>query len=150
LPASPEDRVIPRAAGGVISRHPIELPLNSAGLIDVLDQGKQRWAFDFRSHTGKVAQLSLYDSTCHPFPAFVSPSEFIVFGCHGGTTRQQLAGFNLRGDEMWEQTLYGSYIAPRLEYAPASGRFALGRIIMNSAAIPTDTLDPAMVTGQTV
>jgi hypothetical protein len=149
-PNGPGGHVIPSVAGGAISPRPLELPLNSTGMIDVLDQGKQRWAFDFRSHAGKVDQLSLYDSTCYPIPAFVSPSEFVVFGCHGGTTRQQLAGFNLHGDEMWEQTLYGSYIAPRLEYAPAGGRFALGRVLTNSAAISTDTLDPAMVSGQVV
>ncbi|WP_213804582.1 hypothetical protein [Granulicella sp. dw_53] len=149
-PASPDGQVIATSAGGVISRNIVELPVNSSGMLNVLDQGHQRWAFDFHDHTGKLTELSLYDSTCRPLPVFVSASEFVSFGCHGGTARQQIAGFNLRGEEMWEQTLYGSYVAPHLEYAPAAGRFALSRVLMNAAAIPTDFLVPSMLNGQTI
>jgi hypothetical protein len=149
-PNGPEGRVVPRVAGGALARQPVDLPITSAGILNVLDQGRQRWAFDFHPHAGKTQELGLYDSTCRPSATFVSPSEFISFGCHGGSTRQQLAAFNLRGDEMWEQTLYGSYIAPHLEFSPASGRFALSRVLMASAAIPTDTLVSAQLNGQTV
>ena len=150
LPTAPTGRPIARVAGRAIARRPIELPVNSAGLLNVLDQGHDRWAFDFRSHAGKVTQLALFDSTCRPLPLFISPTEFLAFGCHGGTVRQQLGAFNLRGEEMWEQTLSGSFIAPSFIYAPVAGRFAIGRLVMNAAAISTDTLVPSQLNGQFV
>jgi hypothetical protein len=149
-PEPASGQIIPRAAGIALSRRPIELPLSSEGLLNVLDQGRQRWAFDFKSHSGKRSELALFDSTCRPVPYFISPSEFLVFGCHGGNTRQTIAAFNLRGDATWQQVLSGSYIAPSFVFAPAAGRFALGRLIINSAVVGIDTLDPSMVLAQSV
>ena len=150
LPSAAGEDVVVNYAGGALARGVVDLPLSSVGMINVIDQGKQQWAFDFRSHTGKVNPLNLYDSTCRPLPLFVTASEYIVFSCRGGTVRQQLSAFNLRGDQMWEQTLTGSYIAPHLEFAPSVGRFALGRLLMTGAAIATDTLDAAQLSGQSV
>ncbi|CAN5566713.1 hypothetical protein BH10ACI4_BH10ACI4_14340 [soil metagenome] len=149
-PFDPAGRPLIRVAGRAIAARPTELPINPAGMLRVLDQGRGRWAFDFRTHTGKTSELALFDSTCRPQPIFVSPSEFLAFGCRGGGVRQQLGAFNLRGDEMWEQTLAGSYISPSFVYAPTAGRFAFGRLSMNSAAIATDTLVPAQLNGQFV
>ncbi len=149
-PVSGRDYVIPRSAGVALSRAPVELPLNATGYVHILDQGHSRWAFDFNSHSGKVLQLALYDSTCRPYPILVSAGEFITFGCRGGGTRQQLAAFNLRGDEMWEQTLSGTYLSPNFAYAPAVGRFALSRLLVVAAAINTDTLSSSEVTAQNV
>lgn len=146
----PSGQIVPRNAGMALSRHAIELPLTSEGLLNVLDQGHYRWAFDFKSHAGKRLELALFDSTCRPVPFFISPSEFLVFGCHGGTTRQLLAGFNLRGDATWQQMLSGSYIAPSFVFAPVAGRFALGRLIINSAVVGVDSLDPSMVIAESV
>ena len=143
-------QIIPRNAGTAVSRHAIELPLSSEGLLNVLDQGHFRWAFDFKSHSGKRLELALFDSTCRPVPFFISPSEFLVFGCHGGSTRQIIAGFNLRGDATWQQALSGSYVAPSFVFAPVAGRFALGRLIINSASVGIDTLDPSMVLAESV
>jgi hypothetical protein len=142
--------IIPRVAGGALSARPIVLPLASTGLLQVIDQGHQRWAFDFRSHTGKISELALFDSTCRPVPTFVGPSEFVAFGCHGGGTRGVLGGFNLRGDATWLSALSGTYIAPTFDYAPSAGRFALGRLLINSASVGVETLDPAMVNSQSV
>ena len=143
-------QITPRTAGMALSRHAIELPLTSEGLLNVLDQGHYRWAFDFKGHNGKRSELALFDSTCRPSPYFISPSEFLVFGCHGGTTRQLLAGFNLRGDATWQIALTGTYIAPSFVFAPVAGRFALGRLIINSASVGVDSLDPSMVLAETV
>ncbi len=145
-----DGRVVPMYAGIAHTRRPVELPLNGVGFINAVDQGHQTWAFDFRSHDGKTLPLALYDSTCRPLASFISQGEFIALGCHGGTVRQQLAGFNLRGDAMWIQTLGGSYLAPHLEFAPITGRFAIERINLLGAAILTDELVPAQLTGQTV
>lgn len=151
LPPGPgRDYVVPRVAGTALSRHIVALPLNAAGYLDVLDQGRQSWAFDFDSYAGKTLQLGVFGSTCRPYPSFVSASEFIAFSCHGGTTRQELSAFNLRGDQMWEQTMSGSFLSPSFVYAPASGRFALERLIVSSAAIETDSITQAEITAQTV
>lgn len=147
---SQSGQIVPRNAGMAVSRHVIDLPLTSEGLLNVLDEGNYRWAFDFKSHAGKRLELALFDSTCRPVPFFISPSEFLVFGCHGGTTRQTIAAFNLRGDATWQQVLSGSYIAPSFVFAPVAGRFALGRLIINSASVGIDTLDPSMVLAESV
>ena len=142
--------ITPHPVGRAFAEHPVGLPLSPTGILRVLDQGNQRWAFDFLAHTGKTSELALFDSTCPPVPLFISPSEFIAFGCHGGTVRQQLAGFNLHGDAPWQMALSGPYLAPSLDFAPAAGRFALERLLVNSAAIDTQSLVPEQLDGQTV
>jgi len=58
LPSAAGQGVVVAYAGGALARGVVDLPLSSAGMINVLDQGKQQWAFDFRSHTGKVNPLN--------------------------------------------------------------------------------------------
>ena len=142
--------VTPTFAGVVVSEHTGDIPATTAGYLAVVDQGHQHWAFDFHSYNGKVAELSPFDSTCSPAPLFVSHSEFIAFGCRGGQTMQQIGGFNMRGEEMWEQGLFGSFIAPSLAYAPAGGRFALSRIMIRSSAVPDQMISNDEVSSQTV
>jgi hypothetical protein len=63
---------------------------------------------------------------------------------------QQIGGFNMRGEEMWEQGLFGDYTSPVLAYAPAGGRFALSRVLLHSSAIPDQPISPDEVSSQTV
>src|SRR5271168_5315820 len=137
-------------AGVVESRSTGDIPATTAGYLAIVDQGRQHWAFDFHSYAGKVDELSPFDSTCSPAPIFVSHSEFIAFGCHNGQTRQQLGGFNMRGEEMWEQGLFGDFIAPSLAYAPAGGRFALSRIMVRSSAVADQPISSDEVSAQAV
>jgi hypothetical protein len=58
-PEGPNGRVIPRVAGGALARQAVDLPITSAGILNVLDQGRQRWAFDFHPHAGKTQELGL-------------------------------------------------------------------------------------------
>ena len=45
----------------------------------------------------------------------------------------------MRGQEMWEQGLFGDFIAPSLVYAPSSGRFAFSRILLRGITLsPTN------------
>jgi hypothetical protein len=148
--AEKDGTVTAKDVGAVRANHIIELPTSPGGILQVLDQGRQRWAFDFKTYSGNLKELSLFDSTCRPIPVFISLSEFIVFGCRGGSARQQLAGFNLRGDATWEMSLSGPFIAPHLVYAPSAGRFALERVITVGLAFPPDTVDPGFFTGQSV
>jgi|SRR5579871_2131576 len=127
------DEVRLRAAGESHARVPGRIPTTAAGYLAVLDQGRDHWAFDFNTYGGKVSELSPFDSSCRPSPLFVTRSEFIAFGCHGGHTPQTIGAFNLKGEEMWEQSLSDSYVAPSAVFAPATGRFALSRLITHGS-----------------
>jgi hypothetical protein len=139
-----------RPAGAIQTPKAGDIPATTAGYLAVIDQGHQHWAFDFHSYSGKVDELSPFDSTCRPAPLFVSHSEFIAFGCHSGQNRQQLGGFNMRGEEMWEQGLFGDFMAPSIAYAPAGGRFALSRIMLRSSFIFDQPISADQVNGQFV
>ena len=56
----------------------------------------------------------------------------------------------MRGEEMWEQGLFGDYTSPVLAYAPAGGRFALSRVMLRSSAIPDQPISADEVSSQTV
>ncbi len=144
------DPVKPVYAGAVAIPHAGDIPATVAGYLAVVDQGRQHWAFDFHSYSGKVAELSPFDSTCSPAPLFVSHSEFIAFGCHSGQTRQQLGGFNMRGEEMWEQGLFGDFTAPSLAFAPAAGRFALSRVLLHNSVVSDQPISSDEISAQTV
>jgi hypothetical protein len=139
-----------RPGGALRSRVPGRIPANAAGYIAILDQGRQRWGFDFRSYGGKVKELGGLDSTCMPSPMLVSRSEFVAFGCHLSHTPQILGAFNLRGEEMWEQNMTESYVSPTFSYAPGSGRFALSRVLTRSSLVTSDSVTPEMFDGQIV
>jgi hypothetical protein len=139
-----------RSAGVVQAQNTGDIPASTAGYLAVVDLGRQHWGFDFHSYTGKTDELAPFDSTCSPAPIFVSHSEFIAFGCKNGQTRQLLGGFNMRGEEMWQQGLFGDFIAPSLVYAPAGGRFALSRIMLRSSAIADQPISSDQVATQSV
>jgi hypothetical protein len=149
---SPDDGgpVQPAYAGVVESRNTGDIPATTAGYLAVVDQGRQHWAFDFHSYAGKIDELSPFDSSCPPAPLFVSHSEFIAFGCRGGQTMQQVGAFNMHGEEMWEQGLFGDFLAPSLAYAPAGGRFALSRVLLRNSAIADQPVSADEVSGQAV
>jgi hypothetical protein len=133
------------------TRVPGRIPANSAGYLATLDQGKQHWAFDFHTYGGKVKELSPFDSTCRPSPVLVSRSEFIAFGCGLNHAPQVLGGFNMRGEEMWQQNLMESYVAPTFAYAPKGGRFVMSRVLTHSGLVQAgDVLQPELVSGQSI
>lgn len=144
------DQIDLQQGGALRSRTAGRIPANSAGYIAILDQGQQRWGFDFRSYGGKVKELAAFDSTCRPSPVLVSRSEFIAFGCHLSHTPQVVGAFNLRGEEMWEQNMTERYVAPTFSYAPSGGRFALSRVLTRAMLMDEDSVVPEMFDGQNV
>jgi hypothetical protein len=80
----------------------------------------------------------------------VSHAEFVAFGCRGSDDSQDFAGFNLQGEEMWQQNFYESYVSPLFAFAPAAGRFALGRTLVNNPIDPDIPLFTSMVSSQEV
>jgi len=150
IPPGSGDQVGLRPAGSVRSRVPGRIPATADGYLAIIDQGRQHWAFDFNSYAGKTNELSPFDSSCRPSPLFVSRSEFIAFGCHGGNAMQVIGAFNMRGEEMWEQTFLEAYTAPSFVFAPSSGRFALSRMIAHSSVGNTEPLMAELLGGQSV
>jgi hypothetical protein len=144
------EEVKPRFAGVVRSDGVGNIASTTAGYLAVIDQGHQHWAFDFNSYSGKTNELSPFDSTCRPSPFFVSRAQFIAFGCHSGGTRQLIGGFDMHGQEMWEQNLFGEYTSPSLVFAPASGRFAFSRVLLHSSTVPDQPLSTDELGGQSI
>jgi hypothetical protein len=138
------------SAGVVRSRTAVAVPMTGAGTLELLDGGKDRWLFNFDEHSGKVHELAEWDSSCFPRPTFVGPSEFVAFGCRGSADKLDIAGFNMKGQEMWEQGFFDAYVAPTFDFAPAAGRFALGRTIVSTSLEPDALLTQSVVNGQEV
>jgi len=146
-PAGSPDQIGLRYAGISRARSVGRIPVSAEGYLAIIDQGRSHWAFDFNSYSGKTSELSPFDSSCRPVPIFVSRSEFIAFGCHGNNTPQVIGGFNMRGEQMWQQTVLDFYLAPSFAFAPSSGRFALSRIISHAQS---EMLIPELVGSQSV
>ena len=70
--------------------------------VALLDQGRQHWAFNFDTFTGKTLELAAFDSSCRPTPLFVSQSEFIA------EARKQLK--TLPADEYPNLTRFADYV----------------------------------------
>lgn len=136
-------------AGAIRTKVPLALPLTTAGYLEIMDGGRGTWLFNFDEHAGKVDELLAFDTSCFPRSEFVSHTEFVVFGCRGSDDRQSLAGFNLKGDEMWQENFTDTHVAPTFSFAPAAGRFALGRLAVNGIVDP-ENVSPAAVNGQEV
>jgi hypothetical protein len=64
--------------------------------------------------------------------------------------RQSLAGFNLKGEEMWQQNFSDQHVSPTFAFAPAAGRFALGRIVVTGATDAEGPLPESVVSAQEV
>lgn len=148
-PIGGEAEVQVKKAGTVGARNMVLLPVDAAGFVSVIDEGRSHWAFNFNQHTGKVNELSPFDSTCHPVPFLVSRSEFISFGCRGGQDPKELGGFNLRGEEMWEQNFTENFTSPTFSFAPAAGRFAMSRLI-TSSPVSDNLLVPEQLLAQNI
>lgn len=130
--AESEHRFLVSGAGAILARAPLVLPMTTAGFLDVLEGSKNAWMFNFDEHAGKVDELAEWNTSCFPHATFVGHAEFVAFGCRGSDDRHQLAGFNLKGEEMWQQNLLESYVSPTFAFAPTAGRFALGRTLVST------------------
>jgi hypothetical protein len=135
-------------AGVVRAPAAVSVPMTRAGILDVLSGGKDRWLFNFNENSGKVDELAEWDATCGPRAIFVSHSEFVAFACRGSQDAPEIAGFNLKGEQMWEQGLYEPFVAPGFAFAPAAGRFVLERTVLTTSIEAESTLPPSAVAGE--
>ena len=144
------DNLVLSSAGTIGARSPVDIPMTTAGFLDVIESGKNSWFFNFDEHAGKVDELAEWDTTCFPQSTFIGHSEFVAIGCRGGADRQSLAGFNLKGEQMWQQNFLETQTALTYSFAPAGGRFALGRILVKGPFDPEGTLTADAVSQQEV
>ena len=122
-------------AGGVRAKNLVDFsPLASTGFIQSTNEAPNRWLFDYKGYTGKMAQLAGFETSCDPLPMWVSGSEFVTFGCRGSQERADLAGFNMKGEEMWQMNFGERQGFPEIVAAPAAGRFAVSRALTFSIA----------------
>ncbi len=149
-PARPMERVVVQAAGLAMAAGLVNLSLTSAGYVEVLRESPTRWLFDFDFYAGKYVELSPFDTSCRPHPFFVSASEFVAFGCRGGDDRLMIGGFNMRGEQMWQQNFTDTHAGPNFAFAPGAGRFALSRNIVSQGAGITVDFAPAAFTTQEI
>ncbi len=146
---SAED-LVPISAGAVLARATVDIPMTTGGFLEVKAGGKDQWLFDFDSHSGKSSEVGSLDTSCSPHTTFVGHGEFVAFGCRGSDDRQEMAGFNLNGEEMWQQNFSDTHVSATFAFAAAAGRFALGRIIVSGAFDPDGSLPESVVNSQEV
>ena len=137
-------------AGSVGAPGLISLAATSEGFLDIKKESARSWLFDFVTHSGKRTELSAYDTSCAPHPTFVSRSEFVAFGCRGSSDKAELSFFNLKGEEPWVSVLSGTHVSPSIVSAPGSGRFALGRTLVNGAVFDAENLSTEDMTSQEI
>jgi hypothetical protein len=146
----PAGKLVAVAAGAIRAHTTGTLPLTAVGFLDELEGGKGSWMFNFDEHAGKVHELAEWDTSCFPRANFVGPGEFVAFGCRGSDDSHMFAGFNLKGELMWQQNFVQSYVSPTFAFAPAAGRFALGRTMVSNETVADSMLASSVVTGQVV
>lgn len=142
--------MVARSAGTIGAPNLISLPATGDGFLDINKESAQSWLFDFVSHSGKRVELSPYETSCAPRPFFISRSEFLAFGCRGGTDRLELSYFNMKGEEPWLSVLTGTQVSPSIIGAPLTGRFAMSRTLVNATMLNPDTLTTEDLTAQEI
>jgi hypothetical protein len=147
---SAEDGLRVTPAGTIRTKTAVALPMTAAGRLETIEDGKNGWLFNFDEHAGKVDELAGFVTTCLPRPMLVGHGEFVAFGCHGLNNAADLAGFNMKGEQMWQENFMDMQAAPTFAFAPDAGRFALGRILVNGDFDPDGSLPASVVTGQEV
>jgi hypothetical protein len=148
--AAAADGLLVVSAGKIRTQTAVALPMTSAGRLETIEDGKSRFLFNFDEHAGKIDELAGFETTCYPRPTLVGHGEFVAFGCRGAANSVDLAGFNMKGDEMWQQSFYDSHVAPTFAFAPRAGRFALGRTLVSADLDPEAAVPASAVTGQEV
>ena len=149
-PDQPGGRMLVQSSGLAVAKAAVDLPIGPAGYIEVSQESTNRWLFDFDAYDGKYIELAPFDSTCRPRPIFVSVSEFVAFGCMGNSDHLAIGGFNLRGEQMWQQNFTDAQAFPNFSFAPEGGRFALSRNIVASTAGITVDFAPSSFTTQEI
>ncbi len=144
------DVVVARLAGRIHTSKPVSIPLTTEGFLETNSTTRDGVLFNFLTYTGKSMDLGDFPTSCSPKPSFVSSSEFVAFGCRGSEDSTDLAGFNLRGDFLWQMNFTDLYAYPSIASAVSAGRFALSRTLTLSNIFGSETPSSSQLSGQEV
>ncbi len=116
--------------GHLVSPSMLALPLTHDGYIHAAEIYPDDWDLIYTQLSGKDTILGDVVSTCRPGAAFLSNSEVLVETCNGNDTAVILTVVTLGKKELWQQTLADAGTDPSIRTTPASGRFAVSRILL--------------------
>ncbi len=137
--SGPRRRILGRLDGRLFTSTAVSIPLTSEGFLRTRSTTRDGVLLDFLTFTGKDIDLGDFATSCHPRPTFVSRSEFVAFGCRGDEGSLDLAGFNLRGDFLWQINFTDEQAYPAFASAIPSGRFAFSRTVTSSHVFGNET-----------
>jgi hypothetical protein len=128
--------------GHIISPRMLALPLTHDGYMHATEIYPDDWDLIYTALNGKDVVLGDVVSTCTPGAAFLSNTEVLVETCNGNDTAVIMTVVTLGKKELWQQTLQDPGTNPDVRPTPASGRFALSRVLTDGVNSPgTDVLD---------
>lgn len=148
--SSVSTRITGRVDGRIYTSTPVNIPLTTAGFLRSKATTRDGVLLDFLTFTGKDMDLGDFTTSCPPRPTFISPSEFVAFGCRGTAESQDLAGFNLRGDFLWQINFDDEQAYPSFSSAIDAGRFAFTRTITSSHVFGSETPSQSQLQAQEV
>jgi hypothetical protein len=127
-------------AGTIQSPLPLQLPVDSDGLLWATAAENETWRLTFDEFGGKTIPLGKLESSCMPRLQMLARGEFLALSCRGADDRIRMASFGLDGKETWEESV-GDMVAPVFAYAPAAARFAVSHTL--AADVPITAGMPA-------
>ena len=142
--------IIAQLSARVHTEKVVSIPLTTEGFLETRDESRDGVLFHFITYTGKDLDLGDFPTSCHPRPTFISHSEFVTYGCRGDDESLDLAGFNLRGDLIWQINFTDSQAYPSFASAPTAGRFAFSRTITTSNVFGSETPSMSQLTAQEI
>ena len=127
-----DGRIYARTRGHAKADEAFGISFTSAGVLRPVQEDSAHWGFDFHSFDGKVLQLAGLTSTCRPSSFFVTDDFFFSAGCHGGSDRRLLAGFNLLAEANWVFTTDDPPTWTVVSTSPETGRFAVRNTLVQN------------------
>jgi|GEM_PF-633019 len=132
-------RLVASIDGRIHTSKSVTIPLTAEGFLRSQSSTRDGVLLDFLTFEGKDFDLGDFATSCPPRPTFVSPSEFIAFGCRGIDSSLDLAGFNLHGDFLWQINFTDEQAYPSIAAAVPSGRFAFSRTVTSTHVYGSET-----------
>ena len=139
-----------RIDGRIYTSTAVKVPLTTNGFLRTKATTRDGVLLDFLTFAGKDIDLGDFATSCPPRPTFVSPSEFVAFGCRGSAQSIDLAGFNLRGDFLWQINFDDEQAYPAFASAIPAGRFAFSRTITSTHVFGNETPSMSQLEAQEV
>jgi hypothetical protein len=115
----------------------MQIPLIHDGYMHAQEIYPDDWGLVYTRLGGQeTSVLGDVSSTCAPSIDFLSNKEMMVKTCNGNDTAVITTVITLDRKELWQKTLDDAGTDPTIRTTPASGRFAISRILINGVASP--------------